>query len=92
MIYQHDTGTKIEFLVDEASFITEAKIIVKKPDNEVIEWVAQIDDKSIFYITNSNDLDLAGLYHLQPLITMNKDNQIWRGRGNIVKMEVLEGL
>jgi hypothetical protein len=52
MIYQHDIGTKIEFLVDEASYITEAKIIVKKPDSEVIEWVAQIDDKSIFYITN----------------------------------------
>ena len=87
-----DTGTRIELNIDPCGAagivqgdITDAKIIVKKPDGSITEWAATQDGNLIYYVTQHGDLDHAGVWTLQAKCTLNGG---WSGRGSEVRVYV----
>lgn len=81
-IYIGDYGTI--FRVSTGADLTDAsaaKMKIKKPDNTEIEWTADIDapasDGIISYTTLDGDLDSAGVWSLQSLITF--PSGVWSG-------------
>jgi len=45
--------------------VTQASLVVKKPDGTEVEWVGTINGTKIEYITKQGDLDIAGKYRIQ---------------------------
>ena len=92
MSYVGDVKTQIEFEINvDTQTITAAKIFYKKPNGESGEWAANVGDGKIYYITQEGDLDVAGVYQLQPYIEINGGEE-WKGRGSIVNLDVKEGI
>jgi len=91
IIYVGDVGTKIVFdvstLVDD---VVSASIYCKKPNGTSYIWTAEkeLGTNNIYYITQVGDIDVAGIYKLQPFI----DFADWRGFGDIVQLIVKETL
>jgi hypothetical protein len=88
--YVGDVGTKIQVDVGvDVSDIVSAKLIVKKPDNTIVEWIATPDtDTYVYYIVQDGDFNLAGKYYLQAYIKTNN----WSGYGSITSFYVKERL
>ncbi len=77
-IYQGDVGLEINVNCQEdLSSATSPKILIKKPDGNIIEKDASISGTSLIYITIANDLDLTGLYRIQPKLSIGS----WSGSG-----------
>jgi len=79
-LYVGDVGTKL--IIDigiSADDVTEAKIIVKKPNGSIVEWNALpiSGTQTVEYIIQNGDLDLAGKYTIQVYI----DTGSWQGHG-----------
>ena len=86
--YVGDTGTEIvlDTKVDLTGG-TDAKIKVKKPDGNAVEWDASIKDTTrLSHVAAADDLDQAGTYLLQASITLG----YWKGRGETAYLRVYE--
>ena len=85
-IFVGDTGTIIK--VDcgvNISTATVHNIVVRKPNGAKVTWVGTISGvTSILYATQASDLDIAGTWHLQAVVTMPG----WTGSGEIATMDV----
>ena len=88
MNYVGDVGVRIEFETNiDISEIEEAKIIVLKPDLSKEEWICN-KDENIYYVTKEGDFNIAGIYKLQLFVK----TPTFAGRGNILEIEVKEGI
>lgn len=82
-----DTGTEI--VLDcgiDVSSATARKIIARKPSGTRVEWTAAAEGStSIKYVTQADDLNVAGEWALQAHIEMPD----WIGSGDVVRLQVL---
>ena len=91
-IYKGDVGTKLEFdigvNVDE---VDTALLIIKYPSGNKITKDLSIDTENnvLYYITDTDDLNESGLYHLQSRVTLKGG---WNGASELVKINVLDTL
>jgi hypothetical protein len=89
-VYVGDTGTEIKIDIGEdLTNATILKIKYKKPNGVTGEWVASRDANNplkMVYVTQSDDLDVAGPWILQPYVEFAG----WKGHGTIVRFEVYE--
>ena len=85
-IYKGNIGIKIEIETNLDEGIDYAKLLVTKPNKTTEEWECEIDGSVIYYITKDNDLDVAGIYKLQPYI----ETATFKGRGDPSEMQVKE--
>lgn len=85
-----DIGTEISLDCGmDISAATVRRIIVKKPNDDVVSWDAVLDgESSIKYIAQPGDIDMAGEWQIQAYIEMPG----WNGRGEIVYLDVKEAL
>jgi hypothetical protein len=87
-IYKGDVGTV--FIVDVGESLADASVVklyVAKPNGEAPEWAAtKYGDTSLKYTAAQGDLDVAGLYKVQPYV----EKPDWKGRGNTVSFTVHE--
>jgi len=91
-VFLDDEGVKLEFEFDNINFddVEEAKIFYKKSNGVKGEWVATIDDtnKTVYYVSQSGDFDVLGIIKVQVQITIDG----YKGKSNIIEIEVKEGL
>jgi len=88
-VYQFDIGTRFDFSISvDIDKVDLAKLYVLKPDNTKIEVECELDTENglIYYVTQENDLNLAGTYQLQ--LYCELDDGSWKGRGQIIKLPV----
>ncbi|MHC1787895.1 hypothetical protein [Solidesulfovibrio sp.] len=92
-IYTADTGTEI--ILDVGQDITGAtvSIDVLKPGGAVSTWAATVHtiDGAARYVrhtTIASDLDVAGVYRLQPVVALADGS--WSGRGETAEIRVFE--
>jgi hypothetical protein len=85
-IYKGNIGVKIEIETNLDEGIDYAKLIITKPDKTTIEWECEINESIIYYITKDNDLDISGIFKLQPYV----ETATFKGRGSYVEMQVRE--
>jgi hypothetical protein len=70
-VYQGTVGLKISIVPNiEVKKVVFSKLIVRLPNKELTEWFStvDVDNNEIYYITDINDLKLAGKYIIQPYI------------------------
>ncbi len=72
----------------DISAATLATLYVKRPDGAAAEWDGDvgIDNESIEYETTGAEIDLAGVYFIQPYV----ETDTWQGYGDTVQLEVYE--
>jgi hypothetical protein len=87
-IYINDVGTIIEIDVqDTISSATAIAMKTKKFDGTEVSWDATAHGTTkIRYTVKAGDLNVSGIYYIQPYIAMPN----WIGRGKTVKMVVYE--
>jgi len=87
-IYVNDIGVVIEIDMGESlSTATNLKLKVRKPDNTKVEWTPTVYGEGfnyLRYITVANDLDLAGVWKIQPSLTLGS----WSGLADTVSFEI----
>lgn len=87
-IYKGDIGTQI--IIDMGTNIAAAttnNILVTKGDGSTATWDAEIyNDNYLRYTIVSDDLDVSGIYYLQPNFVF----ATWSGKGETVSFEVYE--
>jgi len=85
-VYIGDVGTVIDVDCGESiSGATSCALSVLKPNGARVEWSATIHGTSVLrHIVVAGDLDVAGTYRLQPMLTLGT----WAGRGNTVSFDV----
>jgi hypothetical protein len=80
-IYVGDLNTEIQVdCVSDISQATAYAISVVKPDGTKVDWPAELIENSVSIISYSTvlgDLNVAGVYRLQAVVTMPN----WQGRG-----------
>ena len=85
-VFVGDIGTEIA--VDCGTSLTTAtvrKIIAKKPNGTSVTWTAVADGTNgIKYVTQANDLDVAGVWQLQAYVELSA----WKGSGAVASMTV----
>lgn len=89
-VFVGDTGTEIvlETGVDLSS-ATLRRIVARKPNGVDVNWTATADSATaIKYVTQDNDLDLAGVWQLQAYV----ETPSWKGSGAVVSMTVSQVL
>jgi len=80
-----DIGSLIELDTGEdLSTGSNAKIKYKKPSGVTGEWTGVIDDTKITYTTIAGDIDEAGTWSFQGLITVG----IWTGHSTEAEIDV----
>jgi len=91
-VFVGDVGTKIRFelkfegITVTQSDISSVKIKYRKPNGEVGQWTATIEDDShVYYVTKQGDIDIEGQWILQPYIVLNTG---WSGYGTAVILKV----
>jgi hypothetical protein len=84
--YVGDIGTVIDVdLGENISTATSVAFSILKPDGTTETWEAEIyADNYLRYATQEGDLDQAGTYKIQPLITL----LAWSGRGETAEFEI----
>lgn len=85
-IYTH---TNIKIILDtdiDLTGATNPEIHYKKPDGTPGEWTASIVNRSVEYITSTDDLDQDGEWKLQPVVTLGT-NLV---KGKIVDIRISE--
>ena len=56
---------------EDVSLATLVRLDVRKPGGTVVQWVAGVTENNVLrYITQSGDLDEAGLYYVQPYLVI----------------------
>lgn len=50
------------------SDVVNAKIMVRKPNGDIVEWPASIEGSYLVYVTKDGDLDVDGFYKIQAYI------------------------
>lgn len=85
-IYVGDVGTAIICNCGEdVSTATSRKIKIKKPDGTEVEKDAEVYQTNYFkYVTVTGDLNLEGLYKVQPTMTLGS----WSGSGETDEFQV----
>jgi len=87
-IYVNDIGVVIEIDMGESlSTATNLKLKVRKPDNTKVEWTPTVYGEGfnyLRYITVANDLNLAGVWKIQPSLTLGS----WSGLADTVSFEI----
>ena len=89
-VYVGDVGTELIFDIGvNSSEVAKANIIYKKPNGTKGIWAGAIvpNTTEVKYIIGINDLDVPGVYRLQPEITLLSG---WKGRGEVVDLFVSE--
>ena len=91
-IHVGDYGFDIlaQFDVD-ISAATSLSFVTEKPDASVVTWtaVAADENNSLRYVVESGDLDLAGVYRVQPKLTLvTPEGTTVVGSSNIIIMKV----
>ena len=81
-----DVGTVITLDCGvDISTATVKTIKVRKPTGETVSWAATLSEiTAMSYTTGSGDLDIAGTWHFQAVVTMPG----WTGSGEIATMDV----
>lgn len=90
-VFKGDVGTILRFDVGvDSSSIQLAKILVRKPDNTLLEWNATPVSNStkIEYIVREGDFNMSGIWKLQPYIELSD----WKGYGSIIALKVNKNL
>ena len=87
-IYVNDIGVVIEIDMGESlNAATNLKLEVRKPDNTKVEWTPTVYGEGfnyLRYITVANDLNLAGVWKIQPSLTLGS----WSGLADTVSFEI----
>ena len=85
-LYVGDVGAEI--VIDTQATITNStvrSILAMKPDYTHADWTAtSVGDTSIKYVTQQGDLDVPGIWELQPYI----ETPDWKGFGDVVELVV----
>ena len=90
-VFVGDVGTKLEVNIGiPADDVTTAKLIVKKPNGDVVEWEATpvSGSENIEYIVKEGDLDVEGTYRIQAYV----ETANWKGYGTIAYLGVEDHL
>lgn len=83
-IYVDTVGARVE-IISHADLVTDVatvSISVEKPSGAIDTWTPTSIDATtsdncvIIYTTQAGDLDEAGTYRVQPIVTMT-DNDVW---------------
>ena len=85
-VYLGDIGTEIVLdLGEDVTAATVRSIVAMKPDYTHVDWTAVADGTTgIKYVTQTGDLDVPGVWELQPYVEM----PAWKGYGDVVELEV----
>lgn len=87
-IYVGDFGTIVELdCGEDISDATLHNIVVKKPDDTLVEWVgtiAGVGTDKISYTTVTGDFNQQGRYKFQAKI----ESPSWTGRGETVERDI----
>jgi len=87
-IYVNDIGVVIEIDMGESlNAATNLKLEVRKPDNTKVVWTPTVYGEGfnyLRYITVANDLNLAGVWKIQPSLTLGS----WSGLADTVSFEI----
>lgn len=85
-VFVGDVGTEIALDCGTAlSSATVRRIIAKKPNGTSVTWTAVADGTNgIKYVTQPNDLDIAGVWQLQAYVEL----PAWKGSGAVALMTV----
>lgn len=87
-VYKDDVGTAI--IIDMGQDISDATSLslnVWKNGTEEI-WTPEVYESNYLrYVTVSGDLDVAGMYYLQPVLAFPDG---WSGKGNTVNFRVYD--
>lgn len=80
-IYDHTVGAQLELHVAETlTNVDSITLAVRKPLNVRTEWTADSyttdGELVIYYSTKAGDIDVPGVYHLQPIVSL-KDGSSW---------------
>lgn len=76
--YVGDVGTLIELDTGvDISTATSVKVSAQKPDGETVLWTGMISGTKVQYATMPDDLDQAGRWLLQAVVTLPTGT--WRG-------------
>ena len=54
----------------DVSASTTTKVLYQKPNNTSGEWTATVSGTNVVYDVQSSDLDVAGTWKVQPLVTI----------------------
>jgi hypothetical protein len=88
-VFVGDVGTEIRLAAGQD--LTEADLIhinYAKPSGQTGFWVGYADETDGCYITQSDDLDEAGMWRLQLYVELSD----WKGHGDIEELQVYENL
>jgi len=87
--YVGDVGTEIKIDMQEAmAGATNITFEVKKPNGEEKTWsgIEITETTKLKYKTQADDLDISGIYKIQPKLTI----ATWTGKGYTVTFRVYE--
>jgi len=87
--YVGDIGlTIIIDMQEDMESATNITFEVRKPDGQEVSWegIQVFETTKLKYITQEGDLDVAGIYNIQPKLTLGN----WTGKGNTVSFRVYE--
>ena len=89
-VFVGDVGTEIALDCGTAlSTASVRRIIAKKPNGTRVTWTAVADGTNgIKYVTQANDLDVAGTWQLQAYVEL----PTWKGSGAVASMTVSQVL
>jgi len=88
-IYVDDVGTEIKIDMQESMVsASNMSFLVRKPDGEEKIWtgIQVVETTKFKYTTQSGDLDKAGIYKVQPKLTLGT----WTGKGYTINFRVYE--
>jgi len=85
-IYVGNIGTIIDIdMGEDVSQATELSWNIRRPDGGETTWTPQVYDTTFLrYVLQVGDVSLAGVYHIQPKLTLGS----WVGFGSAVELRV----
>ena len=94
-VYVGDINTEIRIdMQEDLTGYNSVKLRVKKPDTSVVEWSPTVAANAatglmstLKYFVQENDLNLRGIYKIQPYIKFTGG---WEGRGSTIILEVFD--
>ena len=88
-VYVGDVGLEIIIDMQESmALATNISFLTRKPDGEEVVWtgIQIVETNKLKYTTQAGDLDKAGIYKVQPKLTLGQ----WTGKGHTVFFRVYE--
>lgn len=85
-VYAGDIGTLIDVdLGEDITLATNISLSVKKPDGKVVTWSPSLQGTTALrYVLQAGDVDLAGIYFIQPKLTLGT----WSGSATAIQLTV----